>query len=131
MLRILILLMIIIPALEIWGLVKAADIIGGWQTVAAVIATGVIGAYLAKLEGLKTWIQAQHDLSQGRVPGKAIFDGISIFAGGLLLLTPGFFTDTIGFLLIFPYTRNIFQYYIKKWLEKKIRNGEIHFYVHK
>lgn len=128
MLRIIMLVMIVVPALEIWGLVKAVDLIGGWQTVFAVIFTGVVGAYLAKREGLKTWIQSQHDLSQGQIPGRAIMDGISIFAGGLLLLTPGFFTDTIGFLLIFPFSRSILQSFVKKWLEKKIRNGEIHFY---
>ncbi len=127
-LRILVFLMIAIPAIEIWGLVKAAEWIGGWQTVLAVISTGVIGAYMAKMEGLKTWIQAQNYLSQGRLPGKAIMDGISILAGGLLLLTPGFFTDTLGFLLILPYSRTMLQYYLKKWLEKKIQNGDLHFY---
>ena len=128
MFRVIVLLMIGIPALEIWGLVNAANIIGGFNTVLAVILTGVVGAYLAKREGLRTWMQAQQDLSTGYIPGKAILDGISIFAGGLLLLTPGFFTDATGFLLIMPVTRNIFQIYIKKWLEKKIRNGDIHFY---
>lgn len=128
MLRIILLLMIVIPALEIWGLVKASDLIGGWQTVLAVIATGVIGAYLAKMEGIRTWMQAQNDLNQGQIPGQAILDGISIFAGGLLLLTPGFFTDAIGLSLIIPPTRHLLQMYIKKWLEKKIRNGDIHFH---
>jgi len=127
-LRFLVLVMIVVPALEIWGLVKAAEWIGGWQTVLAVIATGVIGAYLAKMEGLRTWMQAQYDLSQGQIPGKAILDGISIFAGGLLLLTPGFFTDTLGFLLILPFSRSFFQYYFRNWLEKKIRKGEFHIY---
>ncbi len=128
MFRIIIILMIGIPALEIWGLVKASSIIGGLQTVLLVISTGVLGAYLAKMEGLKTWMQAQQELSQGIIPGKAILDGISIFAGGLLLLTPGFFTDTLGFLLILPYTRRIFQLYMKKWLERKIQNGQFYFH---
>lgn len=128
MFRIIVLLMIGIPALEIWGLVKAASIIGGLETVLAVILTGVVGAYLAKMEGLKTWIEAQQEFRQGHLPGKAILDGISIFTGGLLLLTPGFFTDTLGFLLILPFTRTYFQILIKKWLEKKIRNGEFYFY---
>ncbi len=131
MFRILLLLMIGIPALEIWGLVKASQIIGGFQTVLAVIATGLIGAYLAKREGLKAWIQLQENLSYGQIPTKAIIDGISIFSGGLLLLTPGFFTDTIGFILIIPYTRTPIQTLIIKWLGKKIRNGEFQFHYRK
>lgn len=126
MFRIIVFLMIAVPALEIWGLIKAASIIGGWETVFAVIFTGFLGAFLAKREGLKTWMQAQYELNRGQIPGKAILDGISIFAGGLLLLTPGFFTDTVGFLLIIPFTRNVLQAYIKKWLDRKIRNGDIY-----
>lgn len=90
MFRTIVFLMIVIPALEIWGLIKAAQFIGGVQTFLAVILTGVIGAFLAKKEGLKTWNKAQIELRNGQLPGDAILDGISIFAGGLLLLTPGF-----------------------------------------
>lgn len=121
--------MILVPALEIWGIVKAAQWIGGWQTFLVIISTGVIGAYLAKKEGLKIWKKAQKELSFGHIPGQAILDGLSVFTGGMLLLTPGFFTDTIGFLLIYPFTRRIFQYYIKKWLEKKIRSGQYYFFI--
>ncbi len=128
MFRILLILMIVIPAIEIWGLVKAASFIGAWQTVFAVIATGVIGAHLAKREGLKTWLKAQEDLNQMQVPNQAILDGISIFTGGLLLLTPGFFTDTIGLLLILPFSRYFLQKYLKKWLETKLKNGNFYFY---
>lgn len=124
MFRILVILMIAIPALEIWGLIKAASIIGGWQTLLAVILTGIIGAYLAKLEGIRTWSQAQYELNSGHIPKKAILDGISIFTGGLLLLTPGFFTDAIGFILLIPVTRTVVQAVIIKWLEKKIRKGD-------
>ena len=123
--------MIGIPALEIWGLIKAANLIGGLETFLLVILTGVVGAYLAKMEGIKTWVKAQNDMQQGQIPGKAILDGISIFTGGLLLLTPGFFTDIIGFLLILPGSRSFFQIYIKKWLEKKIKNGQFYFYHHR
>jgi len=126
--RVIILLMIGVPALEIFGLIKAASLIGGWQTFFAVILTGVVGAYLAKQEGLKTWAQAQSELAQGRIPGKSLMDGISIFAGGLLLLTPGFFTDALGFLLILPISRTIIQAYLRRWLDKKLKSGEIHFY---
>ena len=128
MFRFLLIIMIGVPALEIWGLVKAAQFIGAWQTILAVIATGIIGAYLAKREGLKTWLRAQDELNRMQIPNQAILDGISIFSGGLLLLTPGFFTDTIGFLLILPFSRYTLQFYLKKWLAKKLKNGNFHFY---
>lgn len=129
MYRILVLLMIGVPALEIWGLVKAAQIIGITQTVLLVILTGFIGAYLLKREGLKTWLKFQEDLRYGEIPGNAIMDGICIFAGGLLLLTPGFFTDTIGFILLLPFTRPIIQTYLIKWLKKKMKDGSFHYYI--
>jgi len=128
MFRIILILMIGIPALEIWGLIKAAKIIGGFETVLLVIFTGFFGAYLAKREGIRTWSQAQNDLNSGYIPKKAILDGICIFTGGLLLLTPGFFTDIIGFLLIIPYTRDLIEKLLIKWLEKKIKSGSFHFY---
>ena len=128
MFRFVIIIMIGVPALEIWGLVKAAQFIGAWQTIIAVIATGIIGAYLAKREGLKTWLRAQDELNRMQIPNQAILDGISIFSGGLLLLTPGFFTDTIGFLLILPFSRYSIQFYLKKWLANKLKNGSFHFY---
>lgn len=128
MYRIILILMIGIPALEIWGLFKAAKLIGGFETVLLVIFTGVIGAYLAKREGIRTWSQAQLDLNSGYIPKKAILDGISIFTGGLLLITPGFFTDALGFLLIIPYSRTLIQMLLIKLLEKKIKSGNFHFY---
>lgn len=128
MLRTLILLMILIPAIEIWGLIQASQVIGGWATFFAVILTGVLGAYLAKKEGLKTWMKAQQDLSYGRIPAQAIVNGISIFSGGLLLLTPGFFTDAIGFALILPFTRVVVQIWVVKWLKRKMDRGEFNFH---
>lgn len=127
MFRIILLLLIIIPTIEIWGLIKVSQFVGGMQTIFIVIATGFFGAYLAKREGLKVWVQLQEKLSYGQIPTKAIMNGISVFIGGLLLLTAGLFTDTIGLLLILPYTRSIIQMYIIKKFRKKIEDGEIHF----
>jgi UPF0716 protein FxsA len=131
MFRILVILMIVVPALEIWGIIQAAQWIGGWPTFLLIISTGGIGAFLAKREGLRVWSEAQHRLSRGELPGDALLDGICILSGGLLLLTPGFITDTMGFLLVFPGTR----YWIKKWLLKqiwtKMQDGSFTFYIHR
>lgn len=128
MFRILVVLMIVVPAFEIWGIIKASQWIGGWQTFLLIIGTGFIGAFLARWQGTLVWNEARIRMNQGQIPGDALLDGLSIFAGGLLLLTPGFLTDTIGFLLVLPFSR----VWIKKWLLKKIwkmmQNGSFTFY---
>lgn len=123
MLRILVAILIIVPTIEIWGLITAGRAFGWEITLLLVIATGVIGAWLARRQGLQVFQLAQHQLQQGKIPGEAILDGICIFAGGLVLLTPGFFTDAMGFLLLIPYTRGIAKIWIKKWLWKLAENG--------
>ncbi|GAB7388638.1 membrane protein FxsA [Bacillaceae bacterium] len=128
MLRVLILLLLVVPTLEIWLLVAAGRSLGWMWTLLLVVFTGVTGAYLARRQGLAVWRQAHFQLSQGQIPGEALLDGICILAGGLLLLTPGFFTDTIGFLLLVPFTRAVAKNYMKKWLWKQLQNGNFHFY---
>jgi UPF0716 protein FxsA len=129
MLRILILLLLIVPTLEIWLLVAAGRGIGWIPTLLLCILTGVTGAWLAKREGLQIFQLAQLQLSRGELPGEALLDGICVFAGGLLLLTPGFFTDILGFLLLFPYTRGVPKLFIKRWLYKKIQSGNIQMFM--
>ncbi|PTM58087.1 FxsA family protein [Desmospora activa] len=123
--RIMILLLIIVPALEIWGLITVGGWIGPWPTVLLVIATGVVGGYLAKWQGLQTLRLAQIQLRNNELPGEAILDGICILCGGLLLLTPGFFTDIVGFFLLIPYTRGMIKVFIKKNLTRMMQNGTI------
>ncbi|SMO33760.1 FxsA family protein [Melghirimyces algeriensis] len=120
MFRILVLILIVVPALEIWGLVKVGEAIGAWPTALAVIATGVAGGYLARWQGLQTIRLAQVQMSNRELPGEAVLDGICILSGGLLLLTPGFFTDTIGFLLLFPYTRGMIKILLKGLLLRMV-----------
>jgi UPF0716 protein FxsA len=122
-LRYLFLLIIIVPAAEIGFLLVSGQIIGVWPTVLIIILTGVIGSYLAKKQGLATYYQLQRQLQTGQLPGDALLDGICILVGGTLLLTPGFFSDILGFLLLFPRTRVFFKQMMKKWFQKRIKNG--------
>jgi UPF0716 protein FxsA len=122
-LRYLFLLIIIVPAAEIGFLLVSGQIIGVWPTVLLIILTGVIGSYLAKKQGLATYYQLQRQLQTGQLPGDALLDGICILVGGTLLLTPGFFSDILGFLLLFPGTRIFFKQMMKKWFQKRIKNG--------
>lgn len=123
MMRYLLLLLIIIPAGEIGVFILAGNTIGLWPTMTLIILTGIIGAYLAKKQGLEAIKRAQLDMEYGQVPGEAILDGIGILIGGIFLLTPGFISDTIGFLLLIPQSRALLkiplQKAMRKWIEKR------------
>lgn len=127
MLRIFILLLIIVPALEIGILVLSGNTIGIYWTVLLVILTGVLGAWLAKREGLHTIRLAQLQLQQGQMPSGVIIDGLCILVGGVVLLTPGFITDAIGFFLLIPATRSIAKAFFQKIFDRMIKSGSVVF----
>ncbi len=99
MVLILLVAMIGVPILEIIVFIEAGGYLGLWPTVGAVILTAIIGSALLRHQGLSTLARAQENLAAGRLPMTEVFDGLCIVIGGALLLTPGFITDTIGFLL--------------------------------
>lgn len=123
--RYFIVLLILIPTVDIGVLLLSGKTIGVLPTIAFIILTGVIGAYLAKKEGLQTIRKAQEQLSYGQIPGEAVLDGICILVGGTLLITPGFITDILGFLMLFPITRKLFKVVMKKSFRKWINRGNI------
>jgi UPF0716 protein FxsA len=96
---------IIVPIVELYVIVQVADVIGTLETIALLIAVGILGSWLLKKQGTAAWSRLQAALAGGRVPTDEISDGALIMFGGALLLTPGFVTDIIGFLLLFPPTR--------------------------
>ncbi|MCL7747776.1 FxsA family protein [Halalkalibacter alkaliphilus] len=123
MFRLLLLLIIIVPALEIAVLILSGNILGVWPTILLIIATGVLGAWLAKKEGLQALRLAQLQTQQGQLPSGVILDGICILVGGVVLLTPGFITDAIGFFLLIPATRMIAKGFLLKMFNQMIKNG--------
>ncbi|TBL75050.1 FxsA family protein [Paenibacillus thalictri] len=128
MFKALVALMIIVPAIEIWGVITVGKIIGAWETVALLLLTGFVGAFIARREARRVWEYAQVQLRQGQIPGDSIVEGICIFAGGVLLMSPGFFTDIVGFLLVFPLTRPFFKALVLAYIRKKIANGQVHMF---
>lgn len=123
MFRILLAVFIIVPALEVAGMITLGHFIGGWTTFALIVISGFLGAYLAKREGRRVWQYARHQMSMGQVPTESILDGICIFAGGIFLITPGFLTDIAGFLLVFPLTRPMFKMVLYAFIQKQISKG--------
>lgn len=123
--RILIVLFIVVPAIELWGLIAVGKVIGGWSTVALVILTGIVGAWLAKQQGLQVFRLVQLQLSRGQMPTETLMDGVLVLIGGIMLLAPGFFSDVFGLILLIPYTRMIIRHLLKLWLWRLISSGRI------
>ena len=92
----------LIPLVEIFLLIKLGQNFGAITSILLVIFTGILGAYLAKMEGLRTLFRLQETLLGGGMPGEELFDALLIAFAGFVLITPGFITDLIGFLLLFP-----------------------------
>jgi len=104
-----------VPALEVFLMIKIGGKIGALNTVSLILLTAVIGLYFAKLEGIKTMRSGAMNLYQNKIPIDEIISGASIGIAALFLIIPGFFTDTIGFLLLIPFTRKILiSFFIKK-----------------
>jgi len=109
------LLFIGVPALEVFLMIKIGGKIGALNTVSLIFLTAIIGLYFAKLEGIKTMRSGVMNVYQNKIPIYEIISGASIAIAALFLIIPGFFTDTIGFLLLMPFTRKILiSFFIKK-----------------
>lgn len=101
----LLLLFLIVPLVEIYILIEVGQEIGALTTIALCVLTAVLGAGLLRWQGLETLTRAQVNLGRGQVPALEMFEGIALAFGGALLLTPGFVTDTVGFLCLIPWSR--------------------------
>ena len=116
------LLFIGVPALEVFLMIKIGGKIGALSTVSLILLTAFIGIYFAKIEGIKTMRSGVINLYQNKVPIYEMISGASIAIAALLLIIPGFFTDTIGFLLLIPFTRKILISFLVK--KQNISNGQ-------
>ncbi|WP_088103801.1 FxsA family protein [Halalkalibacter urbisdiaboli] len=123
MFRLLLLLIIVVPALEIAVLLLSGQVIGLWPTISLILLTGVLGAWLAKKEGLQTMRLAQLQAGRGEIPSGVVLDGLCILVGGVVLLTPGFITDALGFFLLIPQTRTIAKAFLLRLFDRMIKSG--------
>jgi len=101
------LLFLLIPLVEIYFLIKVGSIIGAIPTVALVVFTALLGAMLLRFQGMATLQRTRSAMAQGQLPAMEMFEGVLLVFSGALLLTPGFVTDTIGFLFLVPAFRKI------------------------
>ena len=118
--KILFLLFIIMPIIEMTVLIKVGSVIGVFYTVCFVVLTAIIGASLLKRQGLSTLMRANQRMNAGEIPAKEVAEGFMLAVGGALLLTPGFVTDAVGFALLLPGIRGLM---IKQLMAKMVLTG--------
>jgi UPF0716 protein FxsA len=122
----LLILFTVVPAVELYLLLlltRETDIV---VTIGVILATGVLGTWLARQQGMLTLARMNERLRRGEVPGQQILDGLFILIAGALLMTPGLLTDAVGFLLLIPPTRALARGWARTHFKHKIDNGSLH-----
>ncbi|MCW9013609.1 MAG: FxsA family protein [Gammaproteobacteria bacterium] len=99
------LLFFIVPLIEVYFLIQVGSVIGAGWTILLVVLTAIIGVNLLRQQGISTLTRANKAMSQGQIPAIEMMEGIFLAVGGALLITPGFFTDALGFICLIPATR--------------------------
>jgi len=115
--------LLVVPVAEIAVIVAVGQVIGGWQTIALLLAESALGAYLVKREGSRSFQGLRVALNTGRMPGRELADATLVLIGGTLLLTPGFLTDIVGFFFILPLTRPITRRWLQRVVERRLVDG--------
>jgi len=112
------------PLIEIAVFIEVGDRLGLWPTLGVVVLTAILGAGLFRVQGLSTLRQAQANLNANVFPAREVFDGLCLLVAGTLLITPGFVTDSLGFLLFFPPFRHGLRRFAERHMAFEAWPGE-------
>lgn len=124
------LFLLLVPVLELYVLIQAGIWLGnGWLVIALVFLTGILGAAAARAQGLGIVQRIRRSLAAGQVPEEGVVDGLFILLGGILLVVPGFLTDTVGALLLIPTIRRRLKIWLRRKFDHWIETGSIHLYI--
>ncbi|HTG82695.1 MAG TPA: FxsA family protein [Geobacteraceae bacterium] len=115
----------VVPVVEVYLLIKVGSLIGAVPTVALLLAISMVGAWLVRHQGFELMRRIQNELAQGRLPAAELLDGAMVLVGGVLLLTPGFFTDFLGLFFLIPFTRAVIKQFVRLWLQRRLSRGTI------
>ncbi len=108
-----------VPLVEIYAIIQVGQAIGPWWTILLLVLDSIVGAWLVKREGRRAW-RALRDAMGNRLPTRELADGALVVVGGTLLLTPGFVTDALGFLLLLPFTRPVFRRLLTSYAASRV-----------
>jgi UPF0716 protein FxsA len=125
--RILLILFLTVPLVEIAILIKVGKVIGAGYTIALVIGTAFLGALLLRIQGLSTLAKIQTNINKGQLPATELIEGLILLISGVLLLTPGFFTDMFGFLALIPILRQqLARTFFVNFIQNRINIRQTH-----
>jgi UPF0716 protein FxsA len=113
------------PVLEFTVLIQMGREIGVLYTILLVFGAGIVGAYLAKLEGTRILVRLQETMRAGIMPTEELMDGAIVLAAGIFLITPGFISDVMGMMLLFPPTRYPIKLLIRRMVRRSVTNGAL------
>ncbi len=108
------------PLIELTLLIYVGTHVGVPATIGLVLLTGIVGAALARWQGVNAILRVQRRIGRGQVPADELFDGVLILAAGIVLVTPGILTDLIGFCLLIPPVRDVVKAMLHNWAKKNI-----------
>jgi UPF0716 protein FxsA len=122
----LLLLFVLVPVMEMLLLIEIGRHIGTLPTLGLIVLTGVVGASLARWQGLAVLRQVQAETSAGQIPAGPLIDGMLILIAGAVLMTPGILTDIFGFLCLIPGVRSLFKRELRRRFEGAVARGNVH-----
>ena len=123
------LLFTVVPLIELYLLIAIGRLLGPAPTIALVLLTGALGAWFARLEGARVIRRWQEAMARQQLPKDGVIDGLLIFLGGVLLITPGILTDIAGLSMVVPPTRRVIAGAVRRWVEHQIATGRVQVYA--
>ena len=123
------LLFTVVPLVELYLLIAIGRALGPVPTIGLVLLTGALGAWFARLEGARVIRSWQEAIARQQMPKDGVIDGLLIFIGGLMLITPGILTDIAGLLMVVPPTRRVVARVVRAWFERQIAAGRVQVYA--
>jgi UPF0716 protein FxsA len=122
---VLVVLFVVLPLVELYFLIQVGQVIGAWWTIALLVVDSILGAWLVKREGRRTWAALRDALASGRMPHRELADGALVLIGGTLLMTPGFVSDVLGVALVLPLTRPLFRRVLARVVAARLVTGVV------
>jgi UPF0716 protein FxsA len=115
---------LVVPIVEIYVILQVGHLIGGWPTVALLIAESLLGAWIVRREGRRAWRALTATFQKGGLPDRELANAALVLVGGVLLLTPGFVTDIAGFLFVLPFTRPAVRWLLSAYVARRVRAAQ-------
>ena len=114
-----------VPLIDLGAILLMSHYTNAWITLSTVVICGVLGAYLVRREGIRTWNSLRQEIARGQMPETPLLDAVLVLVSGVLLMTPGPFTDALGLILLLPPVRQAVRLTVRRRVEKMLVDGAV------